>query len=283
MKLLKKKWLRWTGLGILLLGGGILGLFLWNNEALPEGEVGERADSLARQMMQAINHEAWENTGAVHWVFREAREHLWDRKRHFAKVNWDDNEVIVNINKQTGIVKQKKFNSEATDEELVREAWEIWVNDSFWLNPVSKVFDPGTTRKLVKLDKGEVGLLITYQSGGATPGDSYLWLLDEQGLPNAWKLWVSIIPVGGMKFTWEKWITLSTGVKVSTFHHSNAIDIPLTDIQAASTLEALTEGQDPFQELMEQEPTTESKSDTLQNQEADSLENQPIEDTLSQE
>lgn len=267
MKLFKKKWVRWVSFLLILIIAGGLGLFFWNNESIPQGNAGPEADSLARQMMQAINHEAWEQTGAIHWVFRGAREHLWDRERHFAQVIWDENEVIVDINKQSGVVKKRKFDNKSSDEELVRQAWEIWVNDSFWLNPVSKVFDPGTVRKLVKLDNGEEALLITYQSGGATPGDSYLWLLDENKLPRAWKLWVSIIPVGGVEFSWEKWTTLSTGVKVSTFHHSKIIDIPLTEIQAASTLEALTEGTDPFQELVDESevsPDTEPKTDTLQ-------------------
>ena len=244
-----KKWLKRIGFGILALLGLGAGTFWMVNESLPSGESGAKADSLAHKMMSAINHEAWQNTQAVSWDFGGRRQLLWDRKRHFTKVTWDENVVLVNINTQTGIVKTKKFDNTKPDEEIIREAWEIWANDSFWLNPISKVFDSGTTRQALKTSKGEDALLITYQSGGATPGDSYLWIVDENGLPKAWKLWVSIVPFGGFKFSWDQWITLPTGVKVSTFHHSTLFDLGLSDIKAAASLEGLLGAEDPFAAL----------------------------------
>ncbi|MDX2303273.1 MAG: hypothetical protein NW226_10755 [Microscillaceae bacterium] len=244
-----KKWLKRIGIGVLVLFGlGALG-FLIVHESIPTGEAGEKADALARKMMTAINDEAWKNTEAIRWDFGGRHKLLWDRKRHFAQVSWDENVVLINNHNMTGIVKQKKFDNKESDEELIREAWEIWVNDSFWLNPVSKVFDPGTIRKLVKMPDGKEALLITYQSGGVTPGDSYLWIVDEKGLPTAWKLWVDIVPFGGFRFSWEEWVTLATGVKVSTFHHSTLFDLRLSDIQAATTLAGLVGAQDPFAEL----------------------------------
>ena len=112
----------------------------------------------------------------------------------------------------------------------------------------SKIFDDGTSRKIVEMEDGSKALLITYSSGGATPGDSYLWILDENNLPKAWKLWVSIIPWGGLEFSWEEWQTLETGVKVSTKHHSFVRDVNLSDIKAAENLSDLME-EDPFAEL----------------------------------
>ncbi|MEZ4952350.1 MAG: hypothetical protein R2825_02080 [Saprospiraceae bacterium] len=35
-----------------------------------------------------------------------------------------------------------------------------------------------------------------YKTGGVTPSDSYVWLLDENGQPTAWKMWVSITSIG---------------------------------------------------------------------------------------
>jgi hypothetical protein len=67
-----------------------------------------------------------------------------------------------------------------------------------------KVRDPGTERKVVNTKMGK-GLLVTYTSGGVTPGDSYLWILDQNNRPVKWKMWVSIIPLGGLEFTWEDW------------------------------------------------------------------------------
>lgn len=244
-----KKWLKRIGIGILLIFALGAGAFWSVNESLPPGESGAAADSLAYRMMAAVNQEAWAQTEAIRWNFGNRRKLLWDRKRHFAEISWDGNVVLVNNNDLSGIVKQRNVENKQSDSLLIRKAWEIWVNDSFWLNPVSKAFDPGTIRKLVKTSKGETALLITYQSGGATPGDSYLWLLDENGLPKAWKLWVSIVPFGGFRFSWEEWITLSTGVKISTLHHSRLYDLRLSEIEAATSLAALSGNTDPFAEL----------------------------------
>ena len=90
-------------------------------------------------------------------------------------------------------------------EKAIQTAWSLFANDSFWLVAPYKIRDSGTSRKVIILENGEKGLLVTYSSGGVTPGDSYLWILDEDGRPKSWKMWVKIIPVGGLEFTWENW------------------------------------------------------------------------------
>jgi hypothetical protein len=224
--------------------------FLLLNESLPSGTTGSEAEALAEKMLAAIGHEHWERTGAVSWTFRGVHHHLWDKQRHFARVRWDNYEVLVDLNRQTGIARREGAvlpPDEAAA--LVETAWKYWINDSFWLNPVSKIFDPGTTRQRISSNDQYDRLLVTYHSGGVTPGDSYLWIVDKNGLPAAWKMWVSIIPIGGVKISWENWITLSTGVKIATFHKHALFEIPLTNIRGAATLAELEPGEDPFAAL----------------------------------
>lgn len=239
---------------VLIVGGFIAFLFI--NESLPKGQAGKAADNLALKMQQATNLDAWKKTGAVQFTFSglgASRRTVWDKKRHYAKVTWGKGyDVLVNINQKKGVARQNgKIISGEEGQKLVIKAWKIWVNDSFWLNPVAKAFDPGTTRSLVDLANGNKGVMVSYNSGGATPGDSYLWLLDKNNLPTHWKLWVSIIPIGGAKFSWENWQTLSTGAKVATFH-SGLIDIKLSDVKGADDLMKLTDNQDIFTELEKQ-------------------------------
>jgi hypothetical protein len=40
--------------------------------------------------------------------------------------------------------------------------------------------------------------LLIYASGGSTPGDSYMFRRPKLQA-KAWRMWVSIIPVGGLK------------------------------------------------------------------------------------
>ncbi|SMD37292.1 hypothetical protein SAMN04488029_3332 [Reichenbachiella faecimaris] len=201
-------------------------LFEYMDEGLPEGVQSEEADQLARTMMASINHQAWQNTGAISWGYDD-RTYVWDKKRHLTQVDYDGNRVQLDINKRKGfIVNGDSSLAEEKKKEICHWAWRYWCNDSFWLNPISKIFDPGTERSIVTWH-GKKTLLVTYTSGGSTPGDSYLWILDENGRPKSWKLWVSIIPIGGMRFSWDKWVKLETGVWVSTYHFNPVKTIPL--------------------------------------------------------
>lgn len=216
----------------------------------PQGQPGPAADELAMKMMRAVNHQAWEATGAVSWNFGNRQEHLWDRKRHLALVRWEKNEVWINLSNRTGkAVKEGKVLSEKKARKLLDQAWSHWANDSFWLNPVSKAFDEGVERSLVETESEGPALMVSYTKGGDTPGDAYLWYLDQAGLPVRWQMWVTIIPVGGAEATWENWTTLDTGVKVSQKHELPVFTLELLDIKAASTLEELVPGPDPFAEI----------------------------------
>ncbi|MGB0930040.1 MAG: hypothetical protein ACPGVB_04650 [Chitinophagales bacterium] len=248
----KFKWLKRIGifLGILVAAIGIL--FVVSNESLPQGKTGSEADALAQKVLTAINKTAWDNTGAITWNFAGRHDFVWDKKRHFTEVKWEDNRVLINLHEPIKGIAYKAGTAivdKSENDKLVQEAWSYWANDSFWLNAPAKVFDAGTGRSIVKLDDGSDGLMITYSSGGVTPGDSYLWILDKDGLPKSYKMWVQIIPIGGAEATWTEWKTLSTGAKISTSHKLGPIDIAVTNLKGATTLSELVEGEDMFAEL----------------------------------
>ena len=246
-----RSWKKILIITLLSVIGVMFVLYLWLDEPLPSGKSGPEADALARKMMRAVNIAQWDSTGAVSWQLRDIHRLLWDRTRNFARVRWEDYEVLVDVNTQHGVAREEgRMLTGATATDLVNEGWRYWVNDAFWLNPLAKLFDPGTVRQLVKLPDGQDGLLITYTSGGVTPGDSYLWRADETGLPYSWQMWVSILPIGGLEFSWEKWITLSTGAKIATYHRGKFVDTYLSDVKAARTLKELVPEEDPFAALL---------------------------------
>lgn len=218
---------------------------------LPSMHPGAEADALARAMMASVNHEAWLATGAVTWTFRGQNVHVWDRQRNLVRVAWkqegDDGpvlmEVVLDLDSRDGIVlrDQQRLPADGQEStEALKAAWESWVNDSFWLNPIAKLFDEGTTRGLVTPQQGDFdeslrGLLVTYSSGGVTPGDSYLWLVDSNARPVAWRMWTQILPIQGLETSWESWQELSTGALVATKHQTPLGALGLSEVHGART------------------------------------------------
>jgi hypothetical protein len=215
------------------------------NDPRPEGAPGPEADALARSMEASVDKEAWDRTGAVRWTFFERHHYVWDRARGLVEIEWGETRALFRTADQTGRVWSEGEEQSPEDaREALKAAYAYWVNDSFWLNPVVKFFDPGVERSLVELDDGRDALLVSYTSGGVTPGDAYLWIPGADSLPAAWRMWVQIIPVGGIEVTWEGWKELSTGAKVSTEHEGwGRLMTFITDVEGAENLEAL--GVDP--------------------------------------
>lgn len=249
----RRRWIFWVvGALALLLSLGVV-VFWARSEPRPSGTPGPAADALARKMQRAVNHEAWERTGAVRWVFGGKHRLLWDRERGLVEVRWEDERVALRLSDKSGLVFHAGIARGASEREL-EAAYRYFINDAFWLNPIATLFNQGTVRELVPLEDGSEGLLVRYESGGVTPGDAYLWHLNEDGLPLAWKMWVSIIPVGGVGASWEGWQTLETGAKIATEHKLGPRGVTLTEVDGAETLAELTGGADPFAPLFGERP-----------------------------
>ena len=244
-----KRILIWGGglLVLLLVGGGIWAFS--RHEPRPAATPGPEAEAFARAMMDAVDIEAWKRTGAVSFRFGGRHQLLWDRQRGFARVGWGDHEVDLDVGSKRGIARVAGEEvPEAQAAELLQKAYAFFVNDTFWLNPIDKLYDPGVSRGMTTVD-GERGLLVSYATGGVTPGDAYLWLKGEDGTPRAWRMWVSVIPIGGARASWEGWTTLSTGAKVATRHATGTVTLELEHVEGTATLAQLVGRDDPFQPL----------------------------------
>ncbi|MEQ8239545.1 MAG: hypothetical protein RIA69_10055 [Cyclobacteriaceae bacterium] len=212
---------------VIVIGG--FTVYKINDEPLPEGKTGPEADLVANKMLAALNKEAYDSATMISWSFRGAHQYEWNKPNNEVEVQWDD--ITVNFNTTTLTGNAKKAGENLKGEalkEAIDQAWQFFANDSFWLVAPYKVFDPGTKRTLVDTPQG-YGLLISYSSGGVTPGDSYLWLLDENYFPTGWKMWTQIIPLGGVEFTWTNWEKYG-GFWLAK-DHEWLISVPIMDIQ----------------------------------------------------
>ena len=201
---------------LLLFFSAICFFYYANNETLPKGKLGIEADTLATKMLEALNYDAYENLEILEWSFRKKHFYKWNKKEHIVAVSWDNNKVILHtkeIEKSEVFINDQKIENK----EILFQARDFFNNDSFWLVAPYKIFDLGTERRIVNYENKDA-LLITYRSGGSTPGDSYLWILDKKYVPVSYKMWTSIIPIGGVSATWSEWKNTEAGIKLPTQH-----------------------------------------------------------------
>jgi len=214
-------------------------LYAVYNKPLPSGQSGQEADALAQKMLTAINYEAYENTRYLEWSFAGgAHQYKWDKEKNEVVLEWDDYRAQLMLNNpRKSILFEKNIevlgNSKS---KLIEKAISYFNNDSFWLIAPFKVFDKGTTRSLVKLEDGSNALLITYTSGGTTPGDSYLWKLGPNGFPESYRMWVDIIPIGGLEATWYDWQVMESGVFLPVLHKLGPINLDMGKVRGYNSL-----------------------------------------------
>ena len=220
-------------LGLLMLTAGIL--YFSFNESLPVGTNPKDADALAQKMLIAVKNSEYENTRFLEWSFAGGRHsYKWDKENGKVEVKWSNYQVNLNLNKTNKSIVfdngKRVIGSEKL--KLISKALAYFNNDSFWLVAPFKVFDSGTTRSIVTLENGSKALLVTYKSGGTTPGDSYLWELQENGFPVSFKMWVKIIPIGGLKATWDDWQVMENGVFLPVSHKIGPVTLDMGEVRA---------------------------------------------------
>ncbi|WP_127845684.1 hypothetical protein [Psychroflexus aestuariivivens] len=211
-----KKFFKIFGIIILLIITTLV-IVGWSiSEDLPEGKSGANADQLAEKILESINHDAYQNTSIISWNFADLHDYEWHKNENYVIVDFDENKVQLNLKDYAkSKVLEPQSISEENQKKLIDETVKYFNNDSFWLVAPHMIMDKNVERKIVKHD-GKNALLVTFKKGGTTPGDSYLWIVDENYRPKAFKMWVSIIPIGGLKAEWKDWELTNTGVMMST-------------------------------------------------------------------
>ena len=216
----------------ILFGGVVLGLgFVVLQSPTPKIDVQTQkdADLWAHNIEKNINKAAWDKTEIITWSFAK-HDHIWDKKRKLHSLTTKHHRIIQSLHSRNGLIKNGDEDWILASQKEKDRAYSFWINDSFWLNPLVKLFDEGTKRHIVEIDNKK-GLMVSYMEGGVTPGDSYVWFTDSKYRPVGWKMWVSVIPIGGVGNTWDGWMQLSTGAWVSTEHDFGWISLKLSNVQ----------------------------------------------------
>ena len=208
-------------------------LYVKYDEDLPEGIEGTEANQLATQMLDALNEEAYLNTDYLEWTFKGIHHYKWYKTDKSCEVSWDSITVILDLENHDNskVFAGKEEYNGIEKHDYIHKAEAYFNNDSFWLVAPYKVFDPGTERRLVTTEDGKKSLLVTYTTGGTTPGDSYLWHFDESGKPKSYQMWVDILPIDGLEASWDNWITTESGAILPTTHKLLVLDLDMGDVK----------------------------------------------------
>ncbi|WP_417443713.1 hypothetical protein [Joostella sp.] len=233
MKIIKKI-LKFISIALLLLIAVFAVVYFIFNEPVPKGKTGPEAEALADKMLKAVNYTNYKKTRFIEWTFAGKHSYKWDKEKKLVDVKWDNYVVKLNLNnydKSEVLIDNVKMHTEPR-QELIDKAVGYFNNDSFWLVAPFKVKDKGVTRSVVTLENGKKALLVTYTQGGSTPGDSYLWKLNDSGFPESFKMWVSIIPIGGLEATWDEWKIMETTTYLPSSHKFLFLNIEMTNLKA---------------------------------------------------
>lgn len=216
---------------VLVLGAGVYFSF---HEPIPAAKAGSQAEELSQKMLKAINYVNYQKLRYLEWSYNDKHHYKWDKTKEFVQVRWDDIKVDINLNNYAisevymGGVKMH------TDpkEELIAKAVTYFKNDSFWLVAPFQIMDPNVKRYSVELENGDYGLLVTYLDDKDKPVDSYLWLLNDNGFPNSFKMWTKSNPIGGIKASWDQWKVTDANVFLPSKHELPFRTITLSNLKA---------------------------------------------------
>lgn len=203
------------------------------NEDLPIATPSYEADILAKKMLEALNYNAYKNTDYIEFTFKNRHHYKWNKLKNTCEVYWKQYQVNLDLSntKNTIVIINKQTYNGVDKNKYIQKALNYFNNDTFWLVAPYKIFDKGTIRAIAKNNAGETGLLVTYTSGGSTPGDAYLWHLDKNHKPKNYQMWTSILPIQGFPASWDTWTTTKTDAQLPTFHKLGVFGLELTGIK----------------------------------------------------
>ncbi len=230
---------------IALTGIGIAAIIVIS-KPLPQGKEGPEAEAFADSVLAVMHCDTWDRLRFVSWTYEGKHHYFWDKFYNLVELRYGKMRILLNANAIDGIVWKNGVRLRGERKrKYINLAWKYWCDEGFWLNPICRLRDKGTVRQLVTLGPHEQGLLVTYPEDSVSPGNSFLWITDEDYKPLRWKMWVHILPVRGISATWEGWEDLG-GVPVSTRHRIGPFCIEIEDLCTGQDHSDFGLDRDPF-------------------------------------
>ncbi|WP_341228268.1 DUF6503 family protein [uncultured Arcticibacterium sp.] len=176
---------------ILLLATFLFSLMAYaqSDEAKIKGLVEKTENAMGGQ-------KAFDDLNNISWNFFNARTLTWNKKTGDVRIDHRKENTVFLYNTETKAGRVLKNGVEYTQEDslskYLNQAYEQWVNDSYWLAMPFKLDDPGVTLKYAGKKKSNASedcdvLEMTFSQVGVTPQNKYHVYIDEKtGLVCQW-------------------------------------------------------------------------------------------------
>lgn len=141
------------------------------------------AIEIADRVMEAMGgRQAWDQTKVLNWTFFDRRHHSWNKRNHTISIEIPSQKLKFNLDLNTlggQVIKDGEPMTNADSlEHYSRRAYEMWINDSYWLVMPYKLKDSGVTLQYVgeavSNDEHPCHILeLTFDNVGVTPQNKY--------------------------------------------------------------------------------------------------------------
>ncbi len=195
-----------------------------------------RADTVAMRLYDALGGPAaWEALPALRFDFAVARgggetqtvaRHLWNRQTGDYRVEWSPHPdttytALFNVAGAEGapsggqVYRNGTSVEAARREALMEQAYQRFINDTYWLMAPVKLFDPGVRRAYApgSSTAGVAVITTSFEGVGLTPGDRYWLFVDEaSGRLQQWAFHLQGMDdeAAPRTYTWTGYETLDT-------------------------------------------------------------------------
>ena len=194
--------------------------------AVPSGFDPSRSDpravAVADRLLKALGGaQAWEQTRFIQFAFsyeagarKGSRLHLWDR--HAGRLRYEKNDpagrpLVVLLDVQARAGEAYRAGTKLPPAEarpLLDEAYEAWINDTYWLVMPYKMKDPGVRLayggELTEGGSTYDRVLLSFEKVGLTPGDRYWAYVNRgTGLMDRWAYVLEDQPADSTPTAWE--------------------------------------------------------------------------------
>jgi hypothetical protein len=209
--------------GFIVLTGTV---FFLSDQDIPDGVSGPEAEALRERIETATGQAEWARGRFL--GFRNVTtqtNYFVDLDRGFVEALFQEgsDRITLHFSNSAYRVYRNGTPLEGGEAQALYEAGRVrFETDLFWLNPFGHLADEGSEIKKV----ANRALLVRFKR---RPGEAYMIVTDESGLPTHWKIWKKGLSIGGQEIGFEEWHRVADGAMVSLGRKGKFYEVTFSD------------------------------------------------------